>query len=54
MTDQTVSIRPSGDEVDWGLTLQRLDRMLRIRTTPIGMKMRCNPPKRCIVAKRPW
>ena len=39
MTDQTVSIRPSGDEVDWGLTLQRLDRMLRIRTTPIGMKM---------------
>lgn len=39
MTDQTVSIRPSGDDVDWGLTLQRLDRMLRIRTTPIGMKM---------------
>lgn len=39
MTDQTVSIRPSGDEIDWGLTLSRLDKMLRIRTTPIGMKM---------------
>ncbi len=39
MTDQTVAIRPSGDEIDWSLTLSRLDKMLRIRTTPIGMKM---------------
>ncbi|MGB1681380.1 MAG: DUF169 domain-containing protein [Acidimicrobiales bacterium] len=39
---QPVSIRPSdssGDNVDWPSTLARLDRLLRIRTTPIGMKL---------------
>ena len=39
---QPVSIRPSdssGDHVDWPSTLARLDRLLRIRTTPIGMKL---------------
>ncbi len=39
MTDQTVSIRQGDDPVDWPQTLSRLDRVLRIRTTPIGMKM---------------
>jgi uncharacterized protein (DUF169 family) len=39
MTDQTVSIRSSGDGVDWAQTLARLDKVLRIRTTPIGMKL---------------
>ena len=39
MTGQPVSIRPSDDAIDWGDTLARLDRALRIRTTPIGMKM---------------
>ena len=39
MTDQPVSIRPGDDTVDWPQTLSRLDRVLRIRTTPIGMKM---------------
>ena len=39
MTSQSVSIRPSGDDIDWGATLTRLDKMLRIRTTPIGMKL---------------
>jgi uncharacterized protein (DUF169 family) len=39
MTSQSVSIRPSGDDIDWGAMLGRLDKMLRIRTTPIGMKM---------------
>lgn len=39
MTDQTVSIRQGADGVDWPQTLSRLDRVLRIRTTPIGMKL---------------
>ncbi len=39
MTSQSVSIRPSGDDIDWGVMLSRLDKMLRIRTTPIGMKL---------------
>ena len=36
---QPVSIRPSDDSIDWVQTLARLDRVLRIRTTPIGMKL---------------
>jgi len=36
---QPVSIRPSDGSVDWPNTLARLERLLRIRTTPIGMKM---------------
>lgn len=39
MTEQTVSIRPGDDAVDWADTLERLNRLLKIRTTPIGMKM---------------
>jgi hypothetical protein len=39
MNDQPVSIRSGDDTVDWADTLARLDRVLRIRTTPIGMKM---------------
>jgi len=39
MTEQTVSIRPSDAAIDWPETLARLDRLLRIRTTPIGMKL---------------
>ncbi len=38
-TDQPVSIRSGDDTVDWADALARLDRVLRIRTTPIGMKM---------------
>ncbi len=36
---QPVSIRPSDEGTDWAQTLARLDRALRIRTTPIGMKL---------------
>ena len=39
MSEQTVSIRPSDEAIDWSETLERLNRVLRIRTTPIGMKM---------------
>ncbi|MDX2381597.1 MAG: DUF169 domain-containing protein [Acidimicrobiia bacterium] len=39
MTDQSVSIRSADDTVDWADALARLDRALRLRTTPIGMKM---------------
>ena len=39
MTEQTVSIRPSDDAIDWPETLARLNALLKIRTTPIGMKM---------------
>jgi len=39
MTEQTVSIRHGDGNLDWPDTLARLDRVLRIRTTPIGMKM---------------
>ncbi len=39
MTEQTVSIRPSDDAIDWPATLARLNALLKIRTTPIGMKM---------------
>lgn len=39
MTEQTVSIRPSDDAIDWPETLDRLNRLLKIRTTPIGMKL---------------
>ncbi len=39
MTDNPVSIRPADDAIDWPATLTRLDRALRIRTTPIGMKL---------------
>ncbi len=39
MTDQPVSLRSNGDTIDWQQTIARLDRLLRIRTTPIGMKM---------------
>ncbi|MDX2380141.1 MAG: DUF169 domain-containing protein, partial [Acidimicrobiia bacterium] len=39
MTEQTVSIRQGDGSLDWPDTLARLDRVLRIRTTPIGMKM---------------
>lgn len=39
MTGQPVSIKPSDGAIDWGVTLARLDKMLRIRTTPIGMRM---------------
>ena len=39
MTEQTVSIRHGDGNLDWPATLARLDRVLRIRTTPIGMKM---------------
>ena len=39
MSDQPVSIRPHGDAIDWQQTVARLDRLLRIRTTPIGMKL---------------
>ena len=36
---QPVSIRPADGSVDWPATLSRLERLLRIRTTPIGMKL---------------
>ncbi len=39
MTPQPASIRPGDDNIDWADTLARLDQVLRIRTTPIGMKM---------------
>ncbi len=39
MTEQTVSIRPSDEAIDWPETLARLNALLKIRTTPIGMKM---------------
>ena len=39
MTEQTVTIRPSDDAIDWPETLARLNALLKIRTTPIGMKM---------------
>ena len=39
MTEQTVSIRPSDEAIDWPETLGRLNALLEIRTTPIGMKM---------------
>lgn len=39
MTEQTVSIRPTDGAIDWPETLDRLNKVLRIRTTPIGMKM---------------
>jgi hypothetical protein len=44
MTDQPVaeqpaSLRPGDESIDWAETRSRLDRVLRIRTTPIGMKM---------------
>ena len=39
--NQPVSIRSSSDDgtIDWPATLGRLDRLLRIRTTPIAMTM---------------
>ena len=39
-SEQAVHIRKGvpGD-LDWPTTLARLDKVLRIRTTPIGMKM---------------
>ena len=39
MTEQTVSIRPGATAIDWPDTMARLDKVLRIRTTPIGMKL---------------
>lgn len=41
MTDQPVHLHTSAGEVniDWPSTLARLDKLLRIRTTPIGMKL---------------
>ncbi len=39
MTSQPVSLRVGDDKIDWADTLARLDKVLRIRTTPIGMKM---------------
>jgi uncharacterized protein (DUF169 family) len=39
MTEQSVSIRREDGSIDWVDLLARLDRVLRVRTTPIGMKM---------------
>ena len=39
MSEQTVSIRRDDGSIDWADLLGRLDKVLRIRTTPIGMKM---------------
>ena len=39
MSEQTVSVRRDDGRIDWADLLARLDRVLRIRTTPIGMKM---------------
>lgn len=39
MTEQNVTIRPTDASIDWPETLERLNNVLRIRTTPIGMKM---------------
>lgn len=41
MTEQAVNLRTTsaGADIDWAATLDRLDKLLRIRTTPIGMKM---------------
>ena len=38
--EQAVHIRKGAPgDLDWPTTLARLDKVLRIRTTPIGMKM---------------
>jgi len=37
--EQSVHLRGDDTNIDWGDTLARLDRVLRIRTTPIGMKL---------------
>ena len=39
MNEQTVRIRRDDGNIDWADLLARLDKVLRIRTTPIGMKM---------------
>jgi uncharacterized protein (DUF169 family) len=39
VSEQTVSIRRDDGSIDWADLLARLDKVLRIRTTPIGMKM---------------
>jgi uncharacterized protein (DUF169 family) len=39
VAEQHVSIRVDPSDIDWQSTLGRLDRVLRIKTTPIGMKM---------------
>ncbi|MEZ5282618.1 MAG: DUF169 domain-containing protein [Acidimicrobiales bacterium] len=39
MTQQPVHLRQSDDKVDWADLLPRLDKLLRLKTTPIGMKM---------------
>ncbi|NOX31233.1 MAG: DUF169 domain-containing protein [Actinobacteria bacterium] len=39
MSDQPVSIRVDDANIDWTEALSRLNKVLRIRTTPIGMKM---------------
>jgi uncharacterized protein (DUF169 family) len=39
VSEQPVSVRTTIGTVDWVQTLDRLNRVLRIRTTPIGMKM---------------
>lgn len=39
MADQTVTIRANPEAIDWPETLDRLEKVLRIKTTPIGMKM---------------
>jgi len=39
MAEQHVSIRVDPADIDWSVTLGRLDRLLRVKTTPIGMKM---------------
>lgn len=39
MSEQTVHLRGDDINIDWGDTLDRLNKVLRVRTTPIGMKM---------------
>ena len=39
MSEQQVNLRRDGGDVDWADVLARLDRALRLRTTPIGMKL---------------
>jgi len=39
MTEQSVNIRVDPESIDWPEMLGRLDSVLRIKTTPIGMKM---------------
>jgi uncharacterized protein (DUF169 family) len=39
VSEQSVSIRRDDGSIDWADLLGRLDKVLRIRTTPIGMKM---------------